>query len=109
MQAVRFGSARVPQTSGVSLISRSQRVLYSYQVHLRFSPFPSVYNINIENTYGKPAFYSQAVALSALGTRFGVYGCQIRGYQDTLLANYVRSSGIIILLIAFIPWSWSYI
>jgi len=54
----------------------------------------SVYNLNIENTYGKPANQSQAVALSARGTRFGVYGCQVRGYQDTLLANNVRSTSL---------------
>jgi pectinesterase len=46
-----------------------------------------LYNLNIENTYGKPVNQAQAIALSAYGAKFGVYGCQLRGVQDTLLAN----------------------
>ncbi|CAN8105999.1 unnamed protein product [Discula destructiva] len=41
------------------------------------------YNINIVNSYGKG---SQAIALSAYATS-GYYACQIRGYQDTVLAQ----------------------
>ncbi|KDQ14679.1 carbohydrate esterase family 8 protein [Botryobasidium botryosum FD-172 SS1] len=44
----------------------------------------SLYNINIANTYGKG---SQAIALSIGATRFGGYGIQLTGFQDTLLAN----------------------
>ncbi|KAG8931050.1 hypothetical protein FRC03_005043 [Tulasnella sp. 419] len=44
----------------------------------------SLYNLNIENTYGQGA---QAIALSVQAGTFGCYACQLRGYQDTLLAN----------------------
>ncbi|CAE6507900.1 unnamed protein product, partial [Rhizoctonia solani] len=40
------------------------------------------YNLNIANTYGRG---SQAIALSINGTRFGAYGVNLAGYQDTLL------------------------
>ncbi len=43
----------------------------------------SMYNINVENTYGEG---SQAVALSAKSTS-GFYGCSFTGYQDTVLAD----------------------
>ncbi|KAI8629231.1 carbohydrate esterase family 8 protein [Xylariaceae sp. FL1651] len=42
-----------------------------------------VYNVNIVNSYGKG---SQAIALSAYADS-GYYGCQLYGFQDTLLAN----------------------
>ncbi|KAH8164885.1 hypothetical protein CIB48_g3365 [Xylaria polymorpha] len=42
-----------------------------------------VYNVNIMNSYGKG---SQAIALSAQADS-GYYGCQLYGFQDTLLAN----------------------
>ncbi|KAK3945486.1 carbohydrate esterase [Diplogelasinospora grovesii] len=42
-----------------------------------------LYNINVNNGYGKG---SQAVALSAYADS-GYYGCQFTGYQDTLLAQ----------------------
>ncbi|KAI0391174.1 carbohydrate esterase family 8 protein [Xylariaceae sp. FL0594] len=42
-----------------------------------------VYNVNIVNSYGKG---SQAIALSAQAAG-GYYGCQLYGFQDTLLAN----------------------
>ncbi|KAI1327465.1 pectinesterase [Xylariaceae sp. FL0255] len=42
-----------------------------------------VYNLNMVNSYGDG---SQAVALSAQASS-GYYGCQIYGFQDTLLAN----------------------
>ncbi|KAK4148442.1 carbohydrate esterase [Chaetomidium leptoderma] len=43
-----------------------------------------VYNINLVNTRGKG---SQALALSAQKDRQGYYGCQFKGFQDTILAN----------------------
>ena len=43
-----------------------------------------MYNVNVVNAYGKG---EQAVALSAYGDQQGYYGCQFRGYQDTVLAN----------------------
>ncbi|KAI1812750.1 family 8 carbohydrate esterase [Poronia punctata] len=42
-----------------------------------------IYNVNIVNSYGKG---SQAIALSAQADS-GYYGCQLYGFQDTLLAN----------------------
>ncbi|KAG8876793.1 hypothetical protein FRB97_003916 [Tulasnella sp. 331] len=45
----------------------------------------SFYNLNIQNTYGQG---SQAIALSAYATDFACYACQLKGYQDTLLAEY---------------------
>ncbi|KAK4187211.1 pectin lyase fold/virulence factor [Podospora australis] len=42
-----------------------------------------LYNVDVENSYGKG---SQAVALSAYADS-GYYGCRLRGYQDTVLAN----------------------
>ncbi|CUA69544.1 putative pectinesterase A [Rhizoctonia solani] len=41
-----------------------------------------IYNLNIANTYGRG---SQTIALSMNGTRFGAYGVNLTGYQDTLL------------------------
>lgn len=41
------------------------------------------YNINVINTYGKGA---QALALSAYNDS-GYYGCQFKGFQDTVLAQ----------------------
>ena len=49
-----------------------------------WTPNLKIYNLNIVNTYGKG---SQAVALSAQATNQGFYGCQLHGYQDTLLTN----------------------
>ncbi|KDN43153.1 hypothetical protein RSAG8_06306, partial [Rhizoctonia solani AG-8 WAC10335] len=43
-----------------------------------------LYNLNIANTYGRG---SQAIALSISGTRFGAYGVNLTGYQDTLLTS----------------------
>ncbi|CAE6466440.1 unnamed protein product [Rhizoctonia solani] len=47
----------------------------------------SLYNLNIVNTYGKPVEQSQAIALSVEEGQFGAYACQLKGYQDTLLAE----------------------
>ncbi|KAI8931302.1 hypothetical protein NX059_011644 [Plenodomus lindquistii] len=43
-----------------------------------------VYNINLVNTRGKG---SQALAVSANNDKQGYYGCQFKGYQDTILAQ----------------------
>ena len=43
-----------------------------------------VYNLNLVNTRGRG---SQALALSAYGDRQGYYGCQFRGFQDTVLSE----------------------
>jgi len=43
-----------------------------------------VYNINLVNTRGQG---SQALALSANTGKQGYYGCQFKGYQDTILAQ----------------------
>ncbi|KAI9741195.1 MAG: hypothetical protein M1834_002908 [Cirrosporium novae-zelandiae] len=48
------------------------------------SDYVKIYNVNIANSYGEG---SQAIALSAYGDYFGCYGCQLTGYQDTLLAE----------------------
>uniref|UniRef100_A0AAV1TE27 Pectinesterase n=1 Tax=Peronospora matthiolae TaxID=2874970 RepID=A0AAV1TE27_9STRA len=46
-----------------------------------------VYNLNIANTAGP---VGQAVAATVNGTNYGIYGCDFRGYQDTLLSNQGR-------------------
>jgi len=43
-----------------------------------------LYNVNLVNTRGRG---SQALALSAYGDRQGYYGCQFRGFQDTILSE----------------------
>jgi pectinesterase len=43
-----------------------------------------VYNVNMVNTRGSG---SQAVALSANADKQGYYGCQFKGFQDTILAQ----------------------
>lgn len=43
-----------------------------------------VYNINLVNTRGQG---SQALALSASAGKQGYYGCQFKGFQDTILAQ----------------------
>ncbi|PWY85876.1 pectinesterase pmeA [Aspergillus sclerotioniger CBS 115572] len=45
----------------------------------------AVYNLNIANTCGQACH--QALAVSAYGSEQGYYGCQMTGYQDTLLAQ----------------------
>ncbi|KAG8992175.1 hypothetical protein FRB94_011914 [Tulasnella sp. JGI-2019a] len=49
----------------------------------------SFYNLNIENTFGLPAgvTQAQAITLSVYASNFACYACQLRGYQDTLLAE----------------------
>lgn len=43
-----------------------------------------MYNINLVNTRGSG---SQALALSAYADKQGYYGCQFKGFQDTILAQ----------------------
>jgi pectinesterase len=43
-----------------------------------------LYNVNVVNTRGKG---SQALALSAYGDNQGYYGCQFKGFQDTILSE----------------------
>ncbi|OOF92087.1 carbohydrate esterase family 8 protein [Aspergillus carbonarius ITEM 5010] len=45
----------------------------------------AVYNLNIANTCGQACH--QALAVSAYASEQGYYGCQMTGYQDTLLAQ----------------------
>lgn len=49
-----------------------------------WTPNLKVYNINLVNTRGQG---SQALAVSAEATKQGYYGCQFKGYQDTILAQ----------------------
>ncbi|KAJ5901616.1 Pectinesterase [Penicillium taxi] len=49
-----------------------------------WSPKTQVYNINVQNTYGKG---HQALALSAYKTEQAYYGCNFTGWQDTVLAE----------------------
>ncbi|KAB5589258.1 putative effector protein/Pectinesterase [Ceratobasidium theobromae] len=51
------------------------------------APGVSFYNLIIENKYGNAASHLPAVALSVEAGKFGCYACQIKGYQDTLLAD----------------------
>ncbi|RMZ73473.1 carbohydrate esterase family 8 [Pyrenophora seminiperda CCB06] len=49
-----------------------------------WTPNLRVYNLNIVNSRGKG---SQALAVSAYADKQGYYGCQFKGYQDTILAQ----------------------
>ena len=49
-----------------------------------WSPNMKVYNINLINTRGQG---SQALAVSANADKQGYYGCQFKGFQDTILAQ----------------------
>ncbi|ERT01304.1 hypothetical protein HMPREF1624_02547 [Sporothrix schenckii ATCC 58251] len=46
-----------------------------------------VYNLNVVNTFGHIHSNGQNLAVSAHTTGQAYYGCQLIGYQDTLLAN----------------------
>ena len=50
-----------------------------------------MYNLNIENTFGKPIQEAQAVALSASESQLGAYGSVLSGWQDTLYVNRVQA------------------
>jgi pectinesterase len=43
-----------------------------------------VYNVNFVNSRGQG---SQALALSAYGDKLGFYGCQFKGFQDTVMSQ----------------------
>lgn len=80
-------SATVRVLQGATGTRRKRLASPAYRV-LALNYF-TVYNLNIENTYGKPLLQAQAIALSVNEGHFGVYGSVISGWQDTLLANKV--------------------
>ncbi|KIJ49227.1 carbohydrate esterase family 8 protein [Sphaerobolus stellatus SS14] len=47
----------------------------------------TMYNINLQNTFGKASTNGQAIAIAAYGNRLGFYASQFLSYQDTLYAN----------------------
>ncbi|KAG7383252.1 hypothetical protein PHYPSEUDO_003875 [Phytophthora pseudosyringae] len=49
-----------------------------------YSDNVKVYNLNIANTAGN---VGQALAVNVNGTDYGFYGCNLTGYQDTVLAD----------------------
>lgn len=51
------------------------------------SPNVRLYNLNIANTFGQGA---QALAVSAVNTNQGYYGCKFTGFQDTVLSHIGR-------------------
>jgi polygalacturonase len=53
----------------------------------QWNPNTKVYNMNIVNTFGHIPKNGQNLAVSAETTGQGYYGCQLIGYQDTLLAE----------------------
>lgn len=53
----------------------------------QWNPNTKVYNVNIHNTFGHIPKDGQNLAVSAQATNQGYYGCQLIGYQDTLLAE----------------------
>lgn len=53
----------------------------------QWNPNTKVYNLNIVNTFGHIPKNGQNLAVSAETTNQGYYGCQLIGYQDTLLAE----------------------
>ncbi|KUL85738.1 hypothetical protein ZTR_08527 [Talaromyces verruculosus] len=52
-----------------------------------WNPNTRVYNLNVVNTFGHIPKNGQNLAVSAEATGQGYYGCQLIGYQDTLLAE----------------------
>ncbi|EEA21242.1 hypothetical protein TMatcc_009352 [Talaromyces marneffei ATCC 18224] len=52
-----------------------------------WNPNTKVYNLNVVNTFGHIPKNGQNLAVSAEATGQGYYGCQLIGYQDTLLAE----------------------
>ncbi|KAJ5991675.1 hypothetical protein N7499_003540 [Penicillium canescens] len=53
----------------------------------QWNPNTKVYNMNIVNTFDHIPKNGQNLAVSAETTGQGYYGCQLIGYQDTLLAE----------------------
>lgn len=77
-----YGSNTVTLTQGKS---QDDSINNDLTATLRaWTPNLKVYNINLVNTRGKG---SQALALSAYADKQGYYGCQFKGYQDTVLAQ----------------------
>lgn len=52
-----------------------------------WNPNTKIYNLNIKNTFGHVNTNGQNLAVSAQANGQAFYGCQLWGYQDTLLAN----------------------
>ena len=88
MSATMAGSNDLSGTVRVTIGATGTRRMHLAPPVYRLSALNwfTVYNLNIENTYGNQA---QAIALSASGNQFSVYGSVISGWQDTLLANKV--------------------
>lgn len=57
----------------------------------QWNPNTKVYNLNVVNTFGHIPKNGQNLAVSAETTGQGYYGCQLIGYQDTLLAETGKS------------------
>jgi polygalacturonase len=57
----------------------------------QWNPNTKVYNLNVVNTFGHIPKNGQSLAVSAETTGQGYYGCQLIGYQDTLLAETGKS------------------
>ena len=57
----------------------------------QWNPNTKVYNLNVVNTFGHIRKNGQNLAVSAETTGQGYYGCQLIGYQDTLLAETGKS------------------
>ncbi|KAJ5493506.1 hypothetical protein N7539_002252 [Penicillium diatomitis] len=53
----------------------------------QWNPNTKIYNLNIVNTFGHIPKNGQNLAVSAETGGQGYYGCQLIGYQDTLLAE----------------------
>ncbi|AEO66258.1 877d35ca-67d3-4e98-adf6-2076a6a27c09 [Thermothielavioides terrestris] len=77
-----YSSNTVTITNGLSqddgLTNDETATLRAHTTNLK------VYNINLVNTRGQG---SQALALSAYADKQGYYGCQFKGFQDTVLAE----------------------
>ena len=58
----------------------------------QWNPNTKVYNLNVVNTFGHIPQNGQNLAVSAEATNQGYYGCQLIGYQDTLLAEKGKKS-----------------
>jgi len=78
---VTFTNARAASEAGSNDASGTIRVASS-------ASNVKIYNLNIANTYGTTSNHTQAIALSVQSTgNFACYACQLKGIQDTLLAN----------------------
>jgi pectin methylesterase-like acyl-CoA thioesterase len=68
----------------------------------QWNPNTKVYNMNIVNTFGHIPKNGQNLAVSAETTGQGYYGCQLIGYQDTLLAETGKLTIIVLSFIEYI-------